>query len=69
MACDQMHRMTAAEADRIIEREVCRHCGIEPRLASEFVCWITDCPERTVKIRKTYADWLWRKKRKGKRTL
>ncbi len=47
---------------RLVTREICPKCEIEPRLIPEFQCGIADCPGRTVKITRSYQAWFARKK-------
>ena len=60
--------MNLLDAAQILERKVCQHCGIEPRIISGFECKISDCPKRTIKIRKTRRAWIdWRGKNREKK--
>jgi RNA recognition motif-containing protein len=48
--------MTREEGTRIVERDVCAVCGIEPRLIDGFVCGLGGCPRKNEKDQKTIAS-------------
>jgi len=53
-----MRRKRADGRHRVmVEREICPRCEIDPSRAPELICGIADCPQRTVKITKSWREW------------